>query len=110
MQTTETKITDTAANETDPKVLTAFNELRRAEAALEQAKANFDNQIRNLRTVSGRSTFCFDGQFFQIRERKGQVYLCVLDGKPQGRKPKNADPAVEHAIKIAKAGEAEIDA
>lgn len=53
--------------------------------ALEDAEKSVQVALQNIKTVAKVATIEVDGQFFQVRERRGKLYLCELNGKPKGR-------------------------
>lgn len=58
----------------------------------ETAEDSVQKALTQLRSVAGSSTFQLpDGSWYQIRERKGKLYLCELDGKPKGRPKKTTE-------------------
>lgn len=75
------------------KVTKALEIYQKTEAARDQAEENMQKALAQLRETAGQSTFEVAGQYYQIRERKGVLYLCKLDGPPKGRpkKPKTAE-------------------
>jgi len=56
-----------------------------------RAEANVQESLAQLRGAAETSTFELNGQWYQIRERKGKLYLCELDGKPKGRPKKTPE-------------------
>lgn len=67
----------------------ALTEKMNSFLALEQKKEQIDSQLQlmldELRTLATKSTFKVDGQWYQVRVRKGLRYMCKLDGPPRGR-------------------------
>lgn len=59
------------------------------------AEANVQKSLVQLHEVAETSTFELRGQWYQMRKRKGRLYLCKLDGKPKGR-PKKTLEQKEH--------------
>jgi hypothetical protein len=57
----------------------------------ERAEDNVQEALAQLRGAAETSTFELKEQWYQIRERKGRLYLCELDGKPKGRPKKTPE-------------------
>lgn len=70
--------------------------LRKVEAQKKQVQADYQRLLGELREVAGKSTFKVDGQWYQIRSRKGLRYMCLLDGPPRGR-PRKEEAAAKAA-------------
>lgn len=71
------------------QALDIFNKTVEAHVA---AESNMQKALVQLRDIAGK-TFNLQGKFYQIRERKGNLYMCELDGPPKGR-PKKQNTAV----------------
>jgi len=69
----------------EAKVRKAFEIATNTVAKFKQAETNVQLSLRQLKDVAESPTFTLDGTFYQIRERKGVMYLCTLKGKPLGR-------------------------
>lgn len=71
--------------------------------ALEAAEAAVQTALQNIKDVAGSATVHVDTQYFQIRERRGKLYLCELNGKPKGRPVGSTkkDKAVEGSVDVA---------
>lgn len=61
----------------------------RAIEAVEKAEDNLQLALQQVRKFAEKPTFCVQGQHYQLRERKGRIYMCVLEGPPKGRPRKS---------------------
>lgn len=76
----------------DNKISQALGIFRKTEEALDAAESNVQKALVQLRDIAGK-TFNLESNYFQIRERKGNLYMCELDGPPKGR-PKKIEASV----------------
>jgi hypothetical protein len=72
-------------------VQTMLDEYRAALQRETAASNNVMEVLIKLKQAAGGSTFAVDGQYYQIRNRKGKTYLCELSGPPKGRPKKKID-------------------
>jgi hypothetical protein len=69
----------------DAKLKKAFEIATNTVAKAAQAETNVQLALRQLKDIAESPTFIIDDVYYQIRERKGVMYLCTLKGKPLGR-------------------------
>lgn len=81
----------------DAKLKKAFEIATSTVAKAKQAETNVQLALRQLKDIAESPTFTIDDVYYQIRERKGVMYLCTLKGKPLGR-PKGKSSKSEVAI------------
>jgi hypothetical protein len=75
----------------ETKIASALRNYRECLVGRDKAEESVQESLGQLREVVGISTFELSEQWYQIRERKGRLYLCELDGKPKGRPKKTVE-------------------
>ena len=75
----------------EAKVTSALGVYQKCLEGRESAEANVQESLAQLRGAAESATFVLKGQWYQVRERKGRLYLCELDGKPKGRPKKTPE-------------------
>ena len=79
----------------EAKVTSALDVYLKCLQGQTKAEDNVQKSLAQLRGAAGAATFELKNQWYQVRERKGRLYLCELDGKPKGR-PKKTPEQKEH--------------
>jgi hypothetical protein len=85
----------------EAKLKKAFEVYTNTDGKLRQMEANHQLALRQLKDIAEAPTFNIDGGFYQVRERNGALYLCMLKGKPLGR-PKGSKSS-KSAVEVADA-------
>ena len=75
----------------EAKVAAALGTYKQCLQGQGQAETSTQESLTQLRKAIETSTFEHAGQWYQIRERKGRLYLCELDCKPKGRPKKTPE-------------------
>ena len=96
------------------KLAQSLDVYEKALDSADRAEDNLQRSLTQIKKFAAKSTFEVKGQYYQVRERKGRLYMCNLDGPPKGRPKKTpeekAAAALQRAEKKAAAKLAEAEA